>query len=196
MQRGEAAKVYNLSSAGKALPGWLSAKRRRSLQRESAAGRLEVVQNLQFPTACARVKVSADGETLMATGAYPPQLRAYELRELSMKYQYHFVSDVVQFQILSPDWKKAVFLLSDRTLQFHSQFGKHHATRIPHFGRALAYQRETCELLVGGAGPELFRLSLERGSHLSPLQCGCAGVAALGVHPAHGDNRRQSKAAS
>ena len=186
MQRGEAAKVYNLSSAGKALPGWLSAKRRRSLQRESAAGRLEVVQNLQFPTACARVKVSADGETLMATGAYPPQLRAYELRELSMKYQYHFVSDVVQFQILSPDWKKAVFLLSDRTLQFHSQFGKHHATRIPHFGRALAYQRETCELLVGGAGPELFRLSLERGSHLSPLQCGCAGVAALGVHPAHG----------
>ena len=150
MQRGEAAKVYNLSSAGKALPGWLSAKRRRSLQRESAAGRLEVVQNLQFPTACARVKVSADGETLMATGAYPPQLRAYELRELSMKYQYHFVSDVVQFQILSPDWKKAVFLLSDRTLQFHSQFGKHHATRIPHFGRALAYQRETCELLVGG----------------------------------------------
>ena len=62
------------------------------------------------------------------------QVRVYELRELSLKYKHHFVSDVVQFQILSPDWRKTVFLLADRTVEFHSQFGKHHTTRIPHFG--------------------------------------------------------------
>jgi hypothetical protein len=53
---------------------------------------------------------------------------------------------VVQFQMLSPDWKKAAFLLADRSVEFHSQFGKHYVTRIPVHGRCLAYQRETCEV--------------------------------------------------
>ena len=88
----------------------------------------------------------------MATGGYPPQVRAYELRELSLKFSRHFEAEVVQFQMLSPDWKKAVFLLADRSVEFHSQFGKHHVTRIPTFGRAIGYQRETCELLLGGSG--------------------------------------------
>ena len=51
----------------------------------------------------------------MATGNYPPQVRAYELRELSLKFSRHFTADVIQFQILSDDWKKMAFLLSDRS---------------------------------------------------------------------------------
>lgn len=140
--------------------------------------------------------MSADGETLMATGTYPPQVRAYELRELSLKFSRHFTADVVQFQILSPDWKKVAFLLSDRqprpararplpaalaaalhaaadrasprlrrvrTIEFHSQFGRHHKSRIPHAGRALAYQRETCDLLSAGMGLASLACSLVRG---------------------------------
>ena len=138
-------KTYSLSSVGKALPAWVGSKRKAAQAKKSKEkdGEVEVIQDLFFPTACARVKVSSDGEHLFATGGYPPQLRAYELRELSLRFSRHFVADVVQFQILSSDWKKAVFLLADRTVEFHSQFGKHHTTRIPHFGRALAYQRNT-----------------------------------------------------
>ena len=117
--------------------------------------RLEVIQELWFPTSCGRVKFSADSESMIATGCYPPQSRVYELRELSLKFSHHFVADIVQFQILSPDWKKLAYLLSDRTIELHSQFGKHHTVRVPHHGRDLAYQPETCELLVGGDGPEL-----------------------------------------
>ena len=43
-------------------------------------------RNLQgklFPTMCGKAKLSSDGETLLTTGGYPPQLRAFELRELS-----------------------------------------------------------------------------------------------------------------
>ena len=148
--------------------------------------RIEVIQDLFFPTTCGRVKVSRDGSMLMATGGYPPQVRAYELRELSMKFSRHFETDVVQFQMLSPDWKKAAFLLADRSIEFHSQFGKHHVTRIPHHGRCMAYQRETCELLAGGVGGDVYRLSLERGSFLAPLQTGAAAVNALAIHPGHG----------
>ncbi len=68
----------------------------------------------------------------------------------------------------------------------HSQFGKHHRTRIPHFGRAVAYCADTCELLLAGAGEEIFRLSLERGSFLSPMRAGCSGINVLGVDPTHG----------
>ena len=102
-------KTYNLSSVGKALPSWLSAKKTATItkkRKKDADDRLEVIQELYFPTASGRVKVSADGESLFATGCYPPQVRCYELRELSLKFSRHFEADVVQFQVLSPDWKK------------------------------------------------------------------------------------------
>ena len=54
--------------------------------------RLEVIQELWFPTSCGRVKFSADGESMIATGCYPPQSRLYELRELSLKFSHHFVA--------------------------------------------------------------------------------------------------------
>ena len=184
-------KCYNLSSVGKALPAWvakktaLKAKKKRK-KADDPDEKLEVIQDLFFPTSCGRVKVSRDGDTLMATGNYPPQVRAYELRELSLKFSRHFETDVVQFQLLSPDWKKVVFLLADRSVEFHSQYGKHYTTRIPHHGRAVAYQRETCDLLLAGAGEEVFRLNLERGCFLSPLRTSAPGVNALAVHPTHG----------
>ena len=185
-------KVYNLSSVGKALPAWVTERRKNaSVNSKKRRGRvqderIEIIQDLFFPTTSGRVKISRDGSTMMATGGYPPMVRAYELRELSLKFTRNFESDVVQFQMLSPDWKKAVFLLADRSIEFHSQFGKHHVTRIPHHGRAMAYQRETCDLLLGGVGGELYRLNLERGSFLAPLQTGASGLNVLAVNPTHG----------
>ena len=63
-----------------------------------------------------------------------------------------------------------------------------HAHAAP--GRAMAYQPETCELLLAGAGEEIFRLSLERGCFLKPFASGCHGINVLGASPAHGARRR------
>ncbi|EOD16857.1 hypothetical protein EMIHUDRAFT_210455 [Emiliania huxleyi CCMP1516] len=185
--------IYNLSSVGKALPLWVHDKKSRAgkarakLRPADAAGEhVEVIQDLFFPTMCGKAKLSSDGETLLTTGGYPPQLRAFELRELSLKFERHFNAEVVDFQVLSADWKKAVYLLADRSVEFHTQFGKHHTTRIPVHGRCLGYQPETTELLLAGAGPEVYRLSLERGAFLQPLDSGAAGVNAIGVDPTHG----------
>ena len=114
-------KLYNLTEPSKALPGWINTKRAARRASKAKEGSVEVIQDLAFPTSCGRVKVSSDGETLLATGCYPPQMRAYELRELSMKFSRHFVAEVVQFQALSADWTKLVFLLADRSVEFHSQ---------------------------------------------------------------------------
>jgi hypothetical protein len=67
-----------------------------------------------------------------------------------------------------------------------AQFGKHHTIRVPHHGRDLAYQPETCELLVGGEGPDCFRLNLERGCFMAPLATGASGINTVAVAPTHG----------
>ena len=61
--------------------------------------RIELVQDLEFPEACHRIKATSDGKFLFATGIHPPRLRCYELSELSMKFERHFDSEVVDFQV-------------------------------------------------------------------------------------------------
>ena len=43
-----------------------------------------------------------------------------------------------------------------------------------------------CELLVGGEGPDCFRLNLERGCFMAPLETGASGLNVVSVAPAHG----------
>eukprot|EP00965_Chrysotila_dentata_P216903 6189647-Pleurochrysis_carterae.AAC.3 len=97
------------------------------------------------------VAVCCHGFNLTFTYCACLTLRRFQTCNRSLSTIVAFVRAGPNGQVLSNDWKKQVFLLSDRTVEFHSQFGKHHATRIPHFGRALAYHPETCELLLAGA---------------------------------------------
>jgi ribosome biogenesis protein ENP2 len=60
--------------------------------------RLELIQDTKFPVACQRVKTSRDGRFLFATGTYPPQIKVYELSQLSMKFERHLDAQIVQFQ--------------------------------------------------------------------------------------------------
>ncbi len=56
------------------------------------------------------------------------------------------------FEILSEDYSKLVFLRDDRVVEFHAQYGLHHRTRIPKFGRAMAYNSDNCDLYLCGVG--------------------------------------------
>ena len=52
-------------------------KKRRSLRKDDAyRRRIELVQDLEFPEACHRLKASPDGQFLFATGIHPPRVRA------------------------------------------------------------------------------------------------------------------------
>jgi hypothetical protein len=57
------------------------------------------VQDLQFDTASTRLKATPDGQYLIASGIYPPQVRVYELSELSLKFERHLTSEIVNFQV-------------------------------------------------------------------------------------------------
>lgn len=52
-----------------------------------------------------------------------PQVRCFDLANLALKFERCLISEVVDFQILSDDYSKAVFLCADRSLLFHARFG-------------------------------------------------------------------------
>ena len=145
-------KFYNLSF-GKTLPEWLSEKKKESLRyNQEYRKRIELLQDAYFPIASQRIKASADGRYIIATGTYPPQVKVFEVSQLSMKFERHLDCEVTQFQVgsgrlliltpkqvLSEDFSKMVFLHTDRTVEFHAKYGTYFKTRIPKVSLSLSF---------------------------------------------------------
>ena len=74
----------------------------------------------------------------------------------------------------------------DRSLNFHARGGQHFATRVPKFGRTLAYLPQAAEIAVGGSAAEIWRVNLQEGRFMAPLPVAATAVNVLGVSPAHG----------
>ncbi|KAJ1301998.1 hypothetical protein OPQ81_000833 [Rhizoctonia solani] len=189
-------KVYTVNGAPSnsttSLPDWLIRKRaakgksKREI-REHVQGTIDLIQHFEFPEASNRIKTTRDGHHAMATGTYKPQIRVYDLDQLSMKFERHTDAENVDFLILSDDWTKSLHLQNDRTLELHTQGGFHYRTRIPKFGRTLAYHFPSCDALVAGAGSEVYRLNLAQGRFMAPfsLDSDVEGVNAIDINPAH-----------
>lgn len=69
--------------------------------------------------------LSSQGMIIMVTyywlpGIYPPQVKVYELRELSLKFERHLVSEIIDFQVLPQAWCSyySIFYSSRRWLAF------------------------------------------------------------------------------
>ncbi|XP_005084995.1 nucleolar protein 10 isoform X2 [Mesocricetus auratus] len=154
-------KIYSLS-CGKSLPEWLSDRKKRALQKKDVdvRRRIELIQDFEMPTVCTTIKVSKDGQYILAT--------------------------VVTFEILSDDYSKIVFLHNDRYIEFHSQSGFYYKTRIPKFGRDFSYHYPSCDLYFVGASSEVYRLNLEQGRYLNPLQTDAAENNVCDINAVHG----------
>lgn len=79
-------------------------------------------------------------------------------------------------------------LQNDRTIELHTQGGFHYRTRIPRFGRSLAYHFPSCTALFSASGNEIYRLNLEQGRFLSPLVLqddNIQGVNCIDINSAH-----------
>lgn len=164
-------KIYNLS-CGKSLPEWLSDRKKRALQKKDVdvRRRIELIQDFDMPTVSTNLKVSNDGQYILATGTYKPRIRCYDTYQLSLKFERCLDAEVVKFDVLSDDYSKIVFLQCDRYVEFHSQHGRYFRLRIPKFGRDFSYHYPSCDLYFVGASSEVYRLNLEQGRYLNSLQ--------------------------
>lgn len=182
--------VYQVSGTNlsRALPDWMARKRKRALKDDTEyQNRIELIQDFEFSEASNKIKVTPDGQFAMATGTYKPQIHVYDFANLSLKFDRHTDSENVDFTVISDDWTKSVHLQNDRSIEFHTKGGIHYRSRIPKFGRSIAYNPVNCDLLVGAAGNEIYRLNLDQGRFLNPYVLETdQGVNAVTINPVHG----------
>ncbi|KAJ3205408.1 Nucleolar protein 10 [Dinochytrium kinnereticum] len=180
-------KIYSITSGARsAIPDWLAKRKAKELRNDTEfRSRIELIQDFQFPEASLKIKYTPDGNHIMATGVYKPHIRVFDLAELAMKFDRHVDCENVDFVILSEDWTKSVHLNTDRTVEFHTQFGMHYRTRIPKFGRGLAYHHPSCDLFLVGSSPEIYRLNLEQGRFLNPFVTSSPEINTVNINPAH-----------
>ncbi|MCE3050818.1 hypothetical protein HAX54_048244 [Datura stramonium] len=156
-------KMYTVAGQHRSVATWLPPKKLRALRKDpNYMQRVDLIQDLRFETATTRIKVTPDGEYLIASGIYPPQVKVYELRELSLKFERHLVSEIVNFQVLGEDYSKIAFLCADRSVCLHAKYGSHYILRIPRMGRDIVYDCWSCDLLCAASSPDLYRINLEQ----------------------------------
>ncbi|KAH9941186.1 WD40-repeat-containing domain protein [Epithele typhae] len=174
-----AVKVYTVngeaSNSSSYLPDWLTQKR--ALKGKGKSN---------------KIKTTRDGHHAIATGTYKPQIRVWDLDQLSLKFERHTDAENVDFVVNAlDDWTKSIHLQADRSVELHTQGGFHYRTRIPRFGRSLAYHFPSCDALLAATGPDVFRLNLDQGRFLNPLHLegdggeNIIGVNCIDINPAH-----------
>ncbi|OWM85471.1 hypothetical protein CDL15_Pgr019095 [Punica granatum] len=163
-------KMYSVSSQNRSLATWLPPKKLRALRKDTKyMQRMRLLEDMRFETATTKIKATPDGEFLIASGIYPPQIKVYELGQLSLKFERHFDSEIIDFQVLAGDYSKLAFLCADRSICLHAKYGKHYSLRIPRMGRNIEYDCWSCDLLCAASSPDLYRINLEQGRFLSSL---------------------------
>ncbi|KAJ5089854.1 Ribosome biogenesis protein ENP2 [Penicillium argentinense] len=176
--------VYTISGSNTArpLPEWLARRRKRSLKDDPEyANRVELLQDFEFEEASQCIRVSEDGEWVMSTGTYKPQIHTHYLPQLSLSWARHTVALNTTFLLLSSDYSKSLHLQSDRSLEFHTPQGCHYTTRLPRYGRDLLYDRNSTEALIPSVGVnqdgmgEVFRLNLEMGRYMRSFEVDVGG---------------------
>ncbi|GMY19372.1 nucleolar protein 10 [Fagus crenata] len=180
-------KMYSLASQNRSHASWLNPKKLRALRKDKDyLQRVDLIQDLRFETATTKIKATPDGEFLIASGIYPPQVKVYELRELSLKFERHLDSEIIDFQVLDEDYSKLAFLCANRFVYLHAKYGKHHSLRIPRMGRDIAYDCWSCDLLCAASSPDLYRINLEQGQFLSSLTTQSPAINVVSRSKLHG----------
>jgi len=174
-------KIYDLS-LGKSLPQFIEEAKKRKIKLKELKeyrNRVELIQDFEFHTLCNRVQVCPDGKYIIAAGIYAPSIKIFDTSELSLKCMRGLDSEVVQLNILSDDYSKLAMLCADRNIEIHAQYGKHFKIRIPKYGRDMLYVPYSADLICASCCNEIYRLNLELGRFLPPLQSNSNSVNCL-----------------
>lgn len=124
-------KVFNVTP-GKGIPAFLSKQERKNMQEAPTnKQRIDVLQDLTFPTLTTKARFSNDCQYFAACGCYPPMLRLYDLGNTGLKVQRNTDSEIVDFHFLSDDYQLMALVEIDRNLEFHNKGGKLYKMRIP-----------------------------------------------------------------
>lgn len=147
--------------------------------------RLNVISGFCFPFLTQFTKETSDEKHIISTGSYPSQVKCFSLEDLNLKFQRNFDSNITDFQILSKNWEKVVFLRSDRRLDFHTKSGSYYQIKIPQKGVDLTFDKKKLFLYITGDANYVSVLDFNEGKFLNPIQSNenmsitCSGISSL-----------------
>lgn len=173
--------VYTVAgtSAHGNVPTWLQNKKRK--RGHDYANKIELLQDFEFEEASHCLRVSEDGDWLMSTGTYKPQIHTHYLPNLALSWARHTDTINKTFLLLDKGYEKSVHLQEDRSIEFHVPGGCHYKLRIPRYGRDLVYDRSSTDLYVPAVGVnssgmgEVFRINLELGRFMNAFEVDVGG---------------------
>lgn len=177
-------KLYNLTK-GKTLKDILASvdnNKKKLKQTAEYSNRVELLQHFDYPVSSNCVKLTNDASYLFTAGLYAPRIKIYDLNEMALKVERGVDAEVVKICPISEDFTKSSFLLVDRTIEIHAQYGKHFTIRIPKFGRDLIYDKNEAELLSCGTGNEIYRLNLQEGRFMKPMETNIDGINSIRIN--------------
>lgn len=156
-------KVYNVTP-GKGIPAFLTRQEQKKFKNDTEyQKRVDVIQDLTFPTVPIRSRMSPNMQYFAAIGCYPPMLKLYDLTNVSLKFQRNTDAEIIDFQFLSNDYKKLALIQADRNVEFHAQGGKHYKVRVPKTPRCSCYDQHTPQLIIGASSVDIYRIDLQEG---------------------------------
>ena len=82
--------VYTVSGAsGRTLPEWISKKRKNRKGGQDDAEHVQLLQDFEFEGHSECIRISEDGDYIVSTGAYKPQMHVHDLKQLSVYLPIH-----------------------------------------------------------------------------------------------------------
>ena len=165
-------KIYDLNTA-KTISQYIDEAKKKKTKLNKLKGyenSIELIADFEFKNWATNIEVSKDGYYLVGAGTYPPRIKIFETQEMSVKCERGIDAEVLKAKILSDDYSKIALLLGDRNIELHAQYGRHYKIRTPKIGRDMTYLPSSCDLVTVGAGNEIYRLNLEQGRFLGPLE--------------------------
>lgn len=90
---------------------WLTERKKHALLKKNVdlRRRIELIQEFDMPGVSTNIRVSKDGQYIMAAGIYKPRIKCFDVNNLSLKFERCLDSEVVKFEILSEDYSKVMF---------------------------------------------------------------------------------------
>lgn len=68
--------------------------------------RIQLLQDFDMPVVSTSIRVSKDGQNILATGIYKPRVKCFDVNNLSLKFERCFDSEVITFEVISDDYSK------------------------------------------------------------------------------------------
>uniref|UniRef100_A0AC34RS41 NUC153 domain-containing protein n=1 Tax=Panagrolaimus sp. JU765 TaxID=591449 RepID=A0AC34RS41_9BILA len=179
-------KIYDLST-GDSIPEWISAKRRRKLQKQHNDYRntIRLIQEFGFKDYSTALAITPDCSQILATGMYKPMLKCYNLDEMTVKFEHGL--DIITMKILplSDDFRKVILMQDMRYIEIFSNGCRYFQFRVPALNRDMAFSKEASDLFVVGDSSEVYRFNFEIGRFATSLQSEATALNCCAVSDYH-----------